>query len=222
MIKEDVGKRIKSLRMSKGISQEDLAYKANLDRTYITYVENAKKNVTIETLYKITQALEISLSDFFDIEETNNNEILKKVEFNLSLNDLVVNNTYTNKELSSIFKCSTQGGIRISSKNKTVTLISHSSSKANPYNDSELKDNGSFIYTGMGLKGDQVVKPTNQNGKIAFSKENGYKLYYFIAVDKNKYKFIGEVKLAGEYYYEEEKDYEGNIRKVVKFPLQLI
>ena len=47
MIKEDVGKRIKSLRMSKGISQEDLAYKANLDRTYITYVENAKKNVTI-------------------------------------------------------------------------------------------------------------------------------------------------------------------------------
>ena len=49
--------------MAKGISQEDLAYKANLDRTYIAYVENAKKNVTIETLYKITQALDISLSD---------------------------------------------------------------------------------------------------------------------------------------------------------------
>ena len=222
MIKEDVGKRIKNLRMAKGISQEDLAYKANLDRTYITYVENAKKNVTIETLYKITQALEISLSDFFDIDETSNNEILKKVELNLSLNDLVKDNIYTNKELSSFFKCSTQGGIRISSKNKTVTLISHSSSKTNPYNDSEVKDNGTFIYTGMGLKGDQVVKPTNQNGKIAFSKENGYKLYYFIAVDKNKYKFIVEVKLVGDYYFEVEKDYEGNIRKVVKFPLQLV
>ena len=47
--------------MEKGLSQEDLAYKSNLDRTYITYVENAKKNVTIETLYKITQALDIKL-----------------------------------------------------------------------------------------------------------------------------------------------------------------
>ena len=104
--------------------------------------------------------------------------------------------------------------------NKNSNIVNYSNNLN--YNDSELKDNGSFIYTGMGLKGDQVVKPTNQNGKIAFSKENGYKLYYFIAVDKNKYKFIGEVKLAGDYYFEEEKDYEGNIRKVVKFPLQLV
>ena len=57
MIKNDVGKRIKDLRIAKGISQEELALKCGLDRTYITYVENAKKNVTIETLHKITQAL---------------------------------------------------------------------------------------------------------------------------------------------------------------------
>lgn len=208
--------------MEKGLSQEDLAYKSNLDRTYITYVENARKNVTIETLYKITQALDISLSDFFDIKETNDKEIIKKVELKLSMNDLIKDNIYTNKELSSIFKCSTQGGIRISSKNKTVTLISHSSSKTNPYNDSSINDKGTFIYTGMGLTGDQIVKPTNQNGKIAFSKENGYRLFYFVSIDKNKYKYIGEVKLASDYYFEEEKDSIGNLRKVVKFPLTII
>lgn len=222
MIKEEVGKRLKELRIQKELSQEDLAYKSNLDRTYITYVENAKKNVTIETLYKITQALDISLSDFFNLTEIDDKEIIEKAELHLSLNDLVKNNIYTNKEISNIFKCSTQGGIRISSKNKTATLISHSLSKTNPYQDSDVKDNGTFIYTGMGLKGDQIVKPENQNGKIAYSKENGYRLFYFIAIDKNKYKYIGEAKLADNYYFEDEKDFEGNIRKVVKFPLYII
>ena len=46
--------------MEKGLSQEDLALKSNLDRTYITYVENAKKNVTVETLFKITVCLKNS------------------------------------------------------------------------------------------------------------------------------------------------------------------
>ncbi len=222
MIKEEVGKRIKALRMSKGLSQEDLAYKSNLDRTYITYVENAKKNVTVETLYKITKALDISLSDFFDMDNLVDSEVIKKVDLQLSLNDLVKGNTYNNKELSSIFKCSTQGGIRVSSKNKTATLISHVSTKTNPYKDSDIKDNSSFVYTGMGLIGDQKVKPTNQNGKIAYSKENGYKLYYFVSSEKNKYVFMGEVKLNGDYYFADELDIEGNMRKVVKFPLIIL
>ena len=192
MIKEEVGKRLKELRISKGLSQEDLAYKSKLDRTYITYVENAKKNVTIETLYKITQALDITLSDFFNMTDLNDKDVMKKVELQLSMDDLIKGNIYSNKEMSSIFKCSTQGGIRISAKNKTATLISHSSSKTNPYKDSAVNDDGVFIYTGMGLTGDQVVKPDNQNGKIAYSKDNGYRLFYFVAVDKNKYKYIGE------------------------------
>lgn len=222
MIKEEVGKRIKELRVNKGLSQEELAYKSNLDRTYITYVENAKKNVTVETLYKITQALDISLSNFFDMSNLNYKDVIKKVDLKLSLKDLVKGNMYTNKEIHLIFNCSTQGGIRINSSNKTATLISHMSSKSNPYNDSIINNDGTFIYTGMGQKGDQVVKLTNQNGKIAFSKDNGYKLYYFIALDKNKYKYIGEVKLNGNYYFEKEKDSLGNLRNVVKFPLSII
>lgn len=222
MIKEEVGKRIKALRMQNGLSQEDLALKSNLDRTYITYVENAKKNVTVETLYKITKALDISLSDFFDMENFNIKKPLDKVKIDLSLGDLVKGSIYNNKELSSIFKCSTQGGIRISANNKTATLISHSSSSINPYNDSEINDDGSFIYTGMGLKGDQVVKPTNQNGKVAYSRDNGYRLFYFKALDKNRYKYIGEVKLTSDHYFEDEPDIDGNMRKAVKFPLIII
>ena len=103
----------------------------------------------------------------------------------------------------------------------SIRIRCHQSRKEDSSSD-RLNDKGYFIYTGMGLKGDQVVKPTNQNGKVAFSKENGYRLYYFIAIDKNKYKYIGEACLAGDYYFEEEKDYEGTLRKVVKFPLHII
>ena len=44
-IKITVGKRVKELRYKLGISQEELAYNAQLDRTYITSVERGKRNI---------------------------------------------------------------------------------------------------------------------------------------------------------------------------------
>ncbi len=222
MIKENVGKKIKALRIEKNMSQETLADLAGLDRTYITFVETAKKNVTIETLYKITNALGISLSEFFsDMNVTDVKKINSK-KLDLSLDNLENNKFYTNQELSSIFLCSPQGGMRVSTKLKTVTLISKEIGVSNPYNDSNIKNDGTFIYTGMGLKGDQIVSLSNQNGKVAYSSYNGYRLFYFIMEASNKYKYIGEVKLNGDVFFEEEKDVLGNIRKVAKFPLKLI
>lgn len=65
-IRDDVGNRIKEIRNIRGISQETLAHIANLDRTYITSVERGKRNISIVNLEKITNALNISLSEFFD------------------------------------------------------------------------------------------------------------------------------------------------------------
>lgn len=221
MFKEVVGNKIKELRIQKGISQEKLANECGLDRTYITYVENARKNITIETLYKITQALNISLKDFFDVDESKFT-VKKKEKLNLSLKDLAINKVYNNLEIASIFSCSTQGGMRVSLKEKTVTLINQEYSKVRPYNDSQISDEGIFIYTGMGLTGDQKVSYSNQNGKVAYSDKNGFRLYYFIGIGKNKYKYIGEVVKNGDFYFADEIDKNGTLRKVVKFPLKLI
>jgi transcriptional regulator with XRE-family HTH domain len=60
------GLRVKELRLDKGLSQEALAYKAGIDRTYMTSVENGKRNVSIKNIEKILSALEISFSDFFN------------------------------------------------------------------------------------------------------------------------------------------------------------
>ncbi len=66
MIKEKVGKRIKELRHKLSITQEELADKAGIHRTYIASLEVGKRNISIVTLEKIVFALEISLSEFFD------------------------------------------------------------------------------------------------------------------------------------------------------------
>ena len=66
MITEKVGQRIKDLRTEIGISQEKLALKAEIDRTYLAGVENGKRNLSIKSLEKITNALSISFHDFFE------------------------------------------------------------------------------------------------------------------------------------------------------------
>ncbi|MDP6568344.1 MAG: helix-turn-helix transcriptional regulator [Candidatus Marinimicrobia bacterium] len=65
-IKQKIGERIKELRKHAGISQEKLAFKAGIDRTYINGVENGRRNISIKNIEKIAEALSITLSDFFD------------------------------------------------------------------------------------------------------------------------------------------------------------
>lgn len=66
MITEKVGKRIKELRHQLGISQEELADRADIHRTYIASLEVGKRNISIITLEKIVNALGVSMSEFFD------------------------------------------------------------------------------------------------------------------------------------------------------------
>lgn len=68
MIEEKVGIRIKELRGKLGISQEELGFRSGVHRTYIASLEVGKRNISIATLEKIVNALEISFSEFFDFE----------------------------------------------------------------------------------------------------------------------------------------------------------
>lgn len=64
-IKLLVGKRVRELRNSIGISQEELADLVGLDRTYITSVECGKRNISIVNIEKLANALQVSLKEFF-------------------------------------------------------------------------------------------------------------------------------------------------------------
>ena len=61
-----VGQRVKELRNKLGISQEELADLAGLDRTYITSVECGKRNISIMNIEKLSIELKVSLKEFFN------------------------------------------------------------------------------------------------------------------------------------------------------------
>lgn len=64
-----VGKKIKELRESKGLSQVDLVGKiiGDIDTTNISRIEAGRTNPTLYTLHRIATALEVELKDLVDV-----------------------------------------------------------------------------------------------------------------------------------------------------------
>ncbi len=65
-IKQKFGLRLKQIRESQGLSQEKLAELSGIHRTYISPVEQGKRNIALENIEKLADALNIDIRDFFD------------------------------------------------------------------------------------------------------------------------------------------------------------
>jgi len=69
MIKKEIlikfGNNVRKYRKEKGLSQEELSFKAELHRTYIGMIERAEKNITLINIGKIAKALDIEIKDLF-------------------------------------------------------------------------------------------------------------------------------------------------------------
>ncbi len=64
--KTQFGLRLRELRLSAGLSQELLADLAGLDRTYISGCERGRRNASIDTLYKLSAALNVPASSLLE------------------------------------------------------------------------------------------------------------------------------------------------------------
>lgn len=62
----EFGKKVRETRLKLGMSQEELASRAGVHRTYIGMIERAEKNITLENIEKIAKALNISIAEFFN------------------------------------------------------------------------------------------------------------------------------------------------------------
>jgi DNA-binding XRE family transcriptional regulator len=58
-----LGKRVRSLREDRGWTQEELAHRSRLNRSYMSEVERGKSDVSLSTLQKIARPLGISLAE---------------------------------------------------------------------------------------------------------------------------------------------------------------
>lgn len=62
---DNIGVSIRELRKAKGMTQQKLADKADLSLPFINLIENNQRKVSLESLLKILEVLEISMSEFF-------------------------------------------------------------------------------------------------------------------------------------------------------------
>lgn len=58
--RKKLGAKIRKIRKSIGLSQEELGYRAGVHRTYIGAIERAEQNVSIDNIHKIARALKVS------------------------------------------------------------------------------------------------------------------------------------------------------------------
>ena len=70
-IKYAIGLRIKSLRLIKSISQQQLASLTGLNRSFLSHIESGERNISTETLIKLTNGINVSLRVFFDDDAFN-------------------------------------------------------------------------------------------------------------------------------------------------------
>ncbi len=67
-------------RRQLGLTQEELAFKSDIDRTYVGYIENAKQNISIEKLCAIAVALKIEVADLLKEELPAGGDVLNEPE----------------------------------------------------------------------------------------------------------------------------------------------
>ncbi len=65
-IKKKFGNKLRQIRKQKKISQEELAFRAKLHRTYVSDVERGSRNISIENVEKIAKALGVNAADLFN------------------------------------------------------------------------------------------------------------------------------------------------------------
>ena len=59
------GNKVREERTKLSLSQEELAARAGVHRTYIGMIERAEKNITLENIHKVCNALNLKIRDFF-------------------------------------------------------------------------------------------------------------------------------------------------------------
>ena len=64
-LQERVGQTIIDERKAQGMSQEKCAYEAEIDRRYMSDIENGRRNISLDILERICTTLRLSLSEFF-------------------------------------------------------------------------------------------------------------------------------------------------------------
>lgn len=66
--KIDFGKKLKEIRLSRGLTQEELYFKSTVSRSHIGMIEKGKRDISLSAIVKISRALDVDLKTLFDFD----------------------------------------------------------------------------------------------------------------------------------------------------------
>ncbi len=64
-IQNELGRRLRKLRLQKGLSQEELAFEVDISRDHLSNIELGKFPINIKTLYKLAEFFDVDMKYFF-------------------------------------------------------------------------------------------------------------------------------------------------------------
>ncbi len=64
-LQNEIGRRLKRLRLEKELSQESVAYEVKISRDHLSNIENGKHPINIKTLYKLAEFFGVDMKYFF-------------------------------------------------------------------------------------------------------------------------------------------------------------
>jgi len=77
-IEKKLGERVRELRQARDLSQEELAFRVGVHRTYLGGIERGERNPSLKNVAAIAQALGITLSGLFSFEYTKPARVSRK------------------------------------------------------------------------------------------------------------------------------------------------
>ena len=88
-----IGELVREYRLSKKLTQQDLAEKSDLSLPFINLIENNRRNLSVDTLLKILSAMDIDPSDFFrPLSETSDDDLqllIEKIQLNKNRTEII-------------------------------------------------------------------------------------------------------------------------------------
>ena len=88
-----IGELVREYRLSKKLTQQELAEKSDLSLPFINLIENNRRNLSVDTLLKILSAMDINPSDFFrPLSETSDNNLqllIEKIQLNKNRTEII-------------------------------------------------------------------------------------------------------------------------------------
>ena len=88
-----IGELVREYRLSKELTQQELAEKSDLSLPFINLIENNRRNISVDTLLKILSAMDIDPSDFFrPLSETSDDNLqllIEKIQLNKNRTEII-------------------------------------------------------------------------------------------------------------------------------------